>query len=230
MLVVFVRTLVLYILVVAVMRVMGKRQIGQLQPFELVVAIMISELAAVPMQNTGIPLINGIIPILTLLIIQIAFSAASLKSTKARAIICGRPRILIEKGKIIEYNLREEMYTLNDLLENLRIKNIPNIADVEFAILETNGQLSVIPKSQKRAVNPGDLNLSTIYEGLPLDLIIDGEVNTENLTKANLTKEWLTSELKKYKVNSIKDTLFASLDTGGKLYYQQKTLERRSKI
>lgn len=204
------------------MRLMGKRQIGELQPFELVVAIMISELASVPMQNTGIPLINGIIPILTLLIAQILTSFIALKSSGARAVICGKPSILIENGKIKEENLRKEMYTLNDLLEQLRIKNVPNIADVEFAILETNGQLSVIPKSQKRPVTAEDLNLSTKYEGLPLDLVIDGTANQKNLKKANLDTQWLSAELKKHGIDSISNVLFASLDSEGNLYFQGK--------
>ena len=220
MLVIFVRTLVLYTIVVIVMRMMGKRQIGQLQPYELAVAIMISELAAVPMQNTGIPLLAGIIPILTLLVAQILISFVSLKSTKARGIICGKPSILIENGKIQEANLRHEMYTLNDLLEQLRIKDTPNIADVEFAILETNGQLSIIPKSQKRPLNPDDLELTTPYEGLPLDIIIDGEINFKNLRKANLDENWLSKELAKKGVNSSKDIFFASLDNHGNLYCQ----------
>jgi uncharacterized membrane protein YcaP (DUF421 family) len=221
-LVVFARTLILYAVVVIVMRIMGKRQIGQLQPFELVIAIMISELAAVPMQNTGIPLVNGIIPILTLLVAQIAMSFISLKSTKARGIICGRPSILIQNGKINEEEFRKEMYTINDLLEQLRIKNVQNIADVEFAVLETNGQLSVIPKSQKRPVSPEDLNIPTKYEGLPIALIIDGEINYENLTKANLDVNWLQTELSKFSINNLKDVLFASLDSNGNLYYQEK--------
>lgn len=221
-LVVFARTLILYALVVIVMRIMGKRQIGQLQPFELVVAIMISELAAVPMQNTGIPLVNGIIPILTLLMSQIAISYVSLKSTKARAIICGKPSVLIENGKIVEDEIRKEMYTISDLLEQLRIKNVPDISDVEFAILETNGQLSVIPKSQRRPVNPEDINVMTEYEGLPLTLIIDGEVNSLNLSKAGLNEEWLKSELTKSGVYNFNNVLFASLDTLGNLYIQQK--------
>jgi len=202
---------------------MGKRQIGQLQPFELAVAIMISELAAVPMQNTGIPLINGIIPILTLLIAQVIFSFANLKSIKARAVICGKPSILIENGKINEENLKKELYTLNDLLEQLRIKDVPNIADVEFAILETNGQLSVIPKSQKRPVIAEDLNIPTTYEGLPLDLIVDGHLNLGNLTKANLDINWLKTELKKFGIGDLNQVLFASLDSSGSLYYQEKS-------
>ncbi|HOM03694.1 MAG TPA: DUF421 domain-containing protein [Acetivibrio sp.] len=221
------RTLFLYMIVVIIMRIMGKRQIGQLQPFELVIALMISELAALPMQNTGIPLINGIIPILTLLFAQVTLSLIGLKSTKARAIICGRPSILIQNGKINEQQLKKEMYTINDLLEQLRIKNIHNIADVEFAILETNGQLSVIPKSQKRPLSPEDLNVPTKYEGLSLDIIIDGEISQENLKLANLDVNWLNNTLSKFGINNPKDVLFASLDSEGNLYYQVK--ERRNK-
>jgi len=204
------------------MRLMGKRQIGELQPFELAVAIMISELAAVPMQDTGIPLINGIIPIITLLIAQLAMSFISLKSVKARGIICGKPSILIENGKINEEKFRSEMFTLNDLLEQLRIKSIPNIADVEFAILETNGQLSVIPKSQKRSITPNDMKIPTEYEGLPLDLIVDGSLNATNLKKAELGENWLKVELGKFGIKRLEDVLFASIDSGGVLYYQKK--------
>jgi uncharacterized membrane protein YcaP (DUF421 family) len=228
MLVVFVRALVLYIIVVITMRIMGKRQIGQLQPFELAIAIMISELAAVPMQNTGIPLINGIIPILTLLIAQILMSFLSMKSIKARALICGKPSILIENGKIKEDELQKEMYTLNDLLEQLRIKSVPNIADVEFAILETNGQLSIIPKSQKRPLSPQDVNLPTNYEGLSLDVIIDGKVIYKNMEKAKLDESWLLRELAKLGFYKPEDVLFASLDTDGRLYCQPKLKERWS--
>ncbi|HHY23790.1 MAG TPA: DUF421 domain-containing protein [Clostridiaceae bacterium] len=222
MLIVFVRALILYSLVVIVMRIMGKRQIGQLQPFELVVAIMISELAAVPMQDTAIPLINGIIPILTLLIAQMLLSFISMLSVRARGVICGKPSILIENGKINEGNLRKEMYTLNDLLEQLRNSNIHNITDVEFAILETNGQLSVIPKSQKRPVNAEDLNIPTKYEGLPLDLIIDGRIMIKNLEKADLDVHWLKNELNNLGISNLNKVLFASLDTNGDLYYQEK--------
>ncbi len=222
MLVVFTRTLILYAVVVITMRLMGKRQIGQLQPFELVIAIMISELAAVPMGNTGIPLVYGIIPILTLLAAQITMSVITLLSTKARGIICGKPSILVENGKINENVLRKEMYTINDLLEQLRSKNTPNLADVEFAILETNGQLSVIPKSQKRPLNPEDINIHTKYEGLPLDLIVDGYISQKNLIKADLDENWLKSELLKQGVMDIKKVLFASLDSDGKLYFQPK--------
>lgn len=223
MLLIIIRTLILYAAVVVVMRVMGKREIGQLQPFELVVALMVAELAAIPMQNTGIPLLSGIIPIIILMALQVVLSYVSMKSEKARGIICGKPSVLVANGKLIESELTYLRYNINDLLEQLRSKNYPNLADVEFAILETNGQLSVIPKSQKRALQPEDIELTPSYEGLPTTLIIDGHVNEDNLRKMNLTKEWLQEELKRFGVNDFKKVFFASLDTAGKLFYQLKT-------
>lgn len=223
MLVVFVRALVLYLIVVVVMRVMGKRQIGQLQPFELAIAIMISELAAVPMQNTGIPLVNGIIPILTLLIAQLLMSFLTLKSIRARAIICGKPTILIEKGRIKEEELRKELYTLNDLLEQLRIKDYPNITDIEYAILETNGQLSVIPKSQKRPLNPADMNIKTDYEGITVDVVIDGHVMTNNLKTIGKDRQWLMQEMRKQHYDDPSEILLACVDPAGKLSIQARS-------
>jgi len=229
MLIVFIRALVLYIIVIICMRLMGKRQIGQLQPFELAIAIMISDLAAVPMQNTGIPLVNGIIPILTLLLVQIIISIISMKSIRARGIICGRPSVLIERGRIVEEALRKELYTLNDLLEQLRIKDVPNIADVEFAILETNGQLSVIPKSRKRPVTPEDLDIKTKYEGIVFDAIIDGQVLSSNLKLANKDEKWLMDELRKLQYDSPRQILYANIDSSGKLYCQPYSKGGRNK-
>lgn len=222
MLVVFIRTLILYIVVIIAMRIMGKRQIGQLQPFELAVAIMISDLATVPMQNTGIPLINGIIPILTMLAAQILISFIALKSTKARDIICGRPSILISAGRINEKVFRNELYTINDLLEQLRSKDIYNIADVEYAILETNGQLSVVPKAAKRMITPEDLNIIAKYEAPAIDLIIDGDLIAANLEHVNLDKPMLEKELNKLGIKRIKDVFFASMDSDSKLFCQVK--------
>lgn len=220
MLVVFVRTIVLYTVVVIIMRLMGKRQIGQLQPFELAIAIMISELASVPMQNTGIPLINGIIPILTLLAAQFIISLFSFKSIRARAIICGKPSILIEKGVINEMELRRQLYTLSDLQEQLRIKDYPNLADIEYAILETNGQISVIPKSQKRSLTAQDMDIKTDYEGLTIDVIIDGHIMNKNLQIIGKDTKWLKQELKKQQFDSERQILFACADSNGKLFCQ----------
>lgn len=218
-----VRTLILFAVVVVGLRLMGKRQIGQLQPYELVIIIMLSALAAIPMQNSGVPLISGLVPIVTLIVVHVALSYATLKSESARGIICGTPSVLIENGKIVEREMTRLRYNINELLEQLRAKNIPNIADVEFAILETSGHLSVIPKSQKRPVAPEDMHLPTKYEGLPVTLIIDGHVFQKNLAKISLGEEWLRSELMKFNVRDPGDVLFASLDTEGKLFYQVKT-------
>ncbi|ACL76429.1 YetF domain-containing protein [Ruminiclostridium cellulolyticum] len=228
MLVVFIRTLILYIVVITAMRIMGKRQIGQLQPFELAVAIMISELASIPMQNTGIPLVNGIIPILTMLAAQILISFISLKSTRARTIICGRPSVLISGGRIMEQVFRKELYTLNDLLEQLRSKDIYNIADVEYAILETSGQLSVIPKAGKAKVIREDLNLSGKYEAPAVEIIIDGDLIEKNLKLAKFSKSKLESELKKLNIQSTKDVFFACVGSDGQLFCQKKEKTKRS--
>lgn len=204
------------------MRISGKQQIGQLQPYELVVAIMIADLVAIPMQNKGMPLVSGIIPILTLLVSQLFLSYLSIKSLRARAIICGIPTILVENGKILTSQLQKERYNINDLLEELRVKGYPNIADVEYAILETNGSLSVIPKSNKRPVTPQDLNLTPQYEGLPLPIIIDGRIMHQNMQKAGIDMEWLNAQLKMWKIQNVKEVLFASLDTNKLLTVYRK--------
>ncbi|GAB6157254.1 DUF421 domain-containing protein [Desulfotomaculum varum] len=223
MIITLIRTLILFALVVVALRLMGKRQIGKLQPYELVIIVMIADLAAVPMEDIGIPLLSGIIPILTLLFVEVAISFAALKSERLRGVVCGTPSILVANGKIVEPELKRLRYNINDLLEQLRTKNFPNIADVEYAILETSGEISVVPKSQKRPVIPADLNIPTKYEGIPITLIIDGYVFEKNLKKINLTREWLQTELQKFGIADLKQVLLASLDSEGNLFYQVKT-------
>lgn len=224
---IFIRTLILYVLVVLVMRLMGKRQMGELQPFELVITIMISELAAVPMQNTGVPLINGIIPILTLLFLQTLITFGSLKSDFIKRLVCGSPTILIAKGRILEDALRKTQYSLNDLMEQLRIKGFFNIHDIEYAILETDGDISVIPKSQKRYVTPADLGIPTKYEGIPISVIVDGKIKVESLKYANLTLEQVLTEIKKRGVDNIRDVFFACIDPEGNWFVQKKEGENK---
>ncbi|MGI6686362.1 MAG: DUF421 domain-containing protein [Bacillota bacterium] len=229
MILLIIRTTILYFIVVIAMRAMGKRQIGQLQPFELVVILIISEMAAISMQSTGIPITSSIVPIITIVVLQVFLALLNLKSEKARLIICGKPTILIENGKIMEDELRRSRINMNDILEQLRAKDCFNIADVEYAILETNGSLSVLLKSQKRSIQPEDLNIETKYEGLPTNIIIDGQVNHDNLQKAALDENWLKEELSKRDINNISDVLFASLDTSGKLFVELKTTRGGSK-
>ncbi|HHV65812.1 MAG TPA: DUF421 domain-containing protein [Peptococcaceae bacterium] len=222
MLIAIIRTTILYLIIVLVLRLMGKRQVGQLQPFELVIILMISELAAIPSQDIGIPLLAGLLPVLVLLMLGVAISQISLKSEKARAIICGTPTIVINKGQILEDELRKLRYNLSDLLEQLRVKNIPDLADVEYAILETNGQLSVIPKSFRRPATPEDLQLQVQPETIPYTLIMDGVLQHQNFAKANVTEEWLRNELQKVNITDYKKVLIACIDSHGKFYYQEK--------
>lgn len=227
MLIVVIRTLFLYTLVMVALRLMGKRELAQLQPFELVVILMISDLAVVPSGDVGIPLLSGIIPILVLLSASMTLAFVSLKSERARDFICGKPSILIERGKILEEELKKNCFNLSDLLEELRIKNVPNIADVEYAILENNGQLSVFPKPNKRPTIPEDFNITPQYEGLPSLLIMDGKLNTNNLKQSKKDQAWLKRELKKQENLKIEDVLIASLDSSGNLFVQAK--QHRSK-
>lgn len=181
MLATFVRVIILYILVLATMRIMGKREIGQLQPFELAISIMIADLAAVPMADLGIPITSGIIPILGLLVLDLLISLINLKSIWVREIICGKPSILIYRGKIDEKALKKERITVNELEERLRGNNVSTLGDVEYAILETSGQITVIQKPEKRNTIPADFNIMPEYEGIPYDLVIDGKVMYNNL-------------------------------------------------
>ena len=181
MLITFFRAILLYIIVLIVMRLMGKREIGQLQPFELAISIMIADLASIPMTDAGVPISNGIIPILGLLVMHLLISIINLKSIKAREIICGKPRILIYRGKIDEKALIKERFTINELEERLRGNNIVNLGDVEYAILETSGDITVIQKPEKRNTIPEDFNIVPEYEGISYDLVVDGKIMEKNL-------------------------------------------------
>jgi len=222
LLIIFIRTLILYVVIVVVLRFMGKRQIGQLQPSELVVALVIADLAAVPMANVGIPLINGIIPIVTLFIMEELLSFISMKSERARGLICGKPSIIILRGIIIEAELRRVRYNINDLLEQLRLKDFSNLEDIDYAILETSGQLSVFPKPENKPVTIKDMNIKPTNQHLPVTVIIDGRTISDNLHKIGLSDNWLLYELKKNKIKSSKDVFFAYLNPERKFVYQLK--------
>ncbi|EOC99603.1 protein of unknown function DUF421 [Caldisalinibacter kiritimatiensis] len=201
---------------------MGKGELAQMQPFEFVITIMMAELAVLPMEDLGAPLINGIVAISTLLILQILISYITLKSQRARKIICGKPSILVNKGKINEGELQRLRININDLMEQLRAKNYPVLQDVEFAILETNGDLSVIPKPNKQNVTIEDLQLQGSYDGLPTSLIIDGHIKYDNLSELNLTEEWLAKELKKHGIKDPKKVLFSYVDANKNVFVQKK--------
>lgn len=225
MLINFVRAMVLYIIVLIVMRFMGKREIGQLQPFELVISIMIADLASTPMAEVGIPITSGIIPIFGLLVMHLIITVLNMKSSKAREIICGKPRILIYRGKIDENALRREKFTVNELQERLRGKDVTNLADVEYAILETNGEISVIQKPNKRNTTPEDFNIMPSYEGIPYDLVIDGQIMYKNLRAIGKNYEWLKKELKKQNIKP-EEALVVTFNGRGEIFCQKKDTKK----
>ena len=221
MLVLFIRSILIYIIVLLVMRLMGKREIGQLQPFELVIAIMIADLAATPIANSGIPLTNGIIPILGLLVMDLIISVANMKSLKVRQFISGKPSILIYRGKIDEKTLRKERFTINELQERLRDNNILNLGDVEYAILETSGQINVIQKPSKRNSIPEDFGIEPEYEGISYDLVIDGVIMYDNLKILNKDYNWLKTQVRKFGY-SPEEALIVTIDGKGQFFSQKK--------
>ena len=199
--VILLRTLLLYAIIVLVFRMMGKREIGELSILDLVVYIMIAEIAVVAIENPKEDLMNNILPMGVLMIIQIALSYFSLKNKKVRDLLDGKPSIIINNGKIDEHEMRKQRYNFDDLLLQLRDKDIRNIADVEFAILETSGKLSVYEKSPNKG-------------GITIPLILDGEIQENNLKRIDKNKFWLLQEMKSLGYTQVKEISFCSYQDG----------------
>lgn len=229
MLITFFRAIALYIIVLIVMRLMGKREIGQLQPFELAISIMIADLATIPMTEIGIPIFNGIIPILGLLVMHLLISVINLKSIKAREIICGKPSILIYRGKIDEQVLKKERFTINELQERLRGRDVVNLGEVEYAILETSGEVTVIKKPEKRGTIPEDFNIQPEYEGISYDLVIDGKIMEQNLKLIGKNYNWLKKQVEKFNMKP-EEALIVTLDGKGQIFCQKKEGRKRRGI
>lgn len=216
------RTLILYIVVLIVIRIMGKRELGQLQPFEFVVAILIADLVSVPMSNTGVPIFYGIIPILTLLVAHLTISQISLKSTLFRNVICGKPTIIISQGIVDESMMKKIRYNLDDLFEQLRENDVFSIVDVEYAILETSGRLSLMLKSEKCPPIMEDLNIATNNVWIPRNLIIDGEIDKQELYLSKMTKSELINRINEHGYKSIKDIFICTTSKDNLLHIQPK--------
>lgn len=208
-----IRVVLLYIVVVFSLRIMGKRQIGELQPSEFAITLIIAELATIPMQDAKTPLINGIIPIIILFSVEVFMSYVLLKSRKIRSMFTGTPLILINKGKIQQYNLKRARINIDDLMEELRLKDYPDIAQVQYAIMETNGELSIIPKSQQPTEN---------NDGLPLTIINDGQIDQKNMDFLNLDENWIDKTLDKYRINKIEDIFIMTVDEYQNIYLEKK--------
>lgn len=217
----FVRTIIMYLLVIFVMRLMGKRQIGQLQPYEFVIALMISDLAALPMQDSSIPLWSGVIPILSLLLMQLTISYGVLKLKAVRSFFCGKPCVMIKNGVIIEKNLRDQMYNLDDLLEALRIKGYPDVQDVQLAILENNGDLSVLPVSGALNVTRSDLNIDKSPDGVT-NIVIGGSLMEDNMKLAGIDRKMLEEAIHAYGASSLKEVFYCYINGEGQIIVQKR--------
>lgn len=217
----FFRAFFIYIIVLLVMRLMGKREVGKLSTFDLVVAIMIAEIAVFPMEELQKPLYLGLIPMFVLVTAEMSISYFCLHSKLLRRLVDGYPSVLISKGEIMEKEMRKQRYNLNDLMGQLRKKNVFDVADVEHAVLETSGELSVMLKSIKRPVTPEDLNLQLPFENMPAPLVLDGEILEENLEYLGYSRRWLEDQLKRFNLEK-ENIFYASLDGRGKLYISEK--------
>ena len=206
-----IRTIVLHLLLILVVRMMGKRQIGQMEASEFVVAMLVADLAAVAMQDISIPLVAGVVPIFTVLGTELILSGLTMGSVKFRRIMCGKPVILIDNGRIIQENLRSTRVTLDELTGHLREKDVLDITTVQFAILETNGNLSVFPYPTELPASARDAGISPKSQGIPVTIIEDGYFSKENLKKAGKDEVWLKEYLTKQK-STIRATFLLTVD------------------
>ena len=223
MLTALIRTIILYFLIMAGLRLMGKRQIGELEPSELVLALLISDLAAVPMQDFGIPLINGVLPILTLLSISMIISVLNLKSIRFRDLICGNPTIIIQEGHVLQNEMRRTRFTVDELIEELRQQSVVDLATVQYAILETNGKLSVLLYPEHQPLTPRSAQNHKLDDtGLPTVLISDGRLLERNLHRLHLDRTWLQRRLEENNIPSVQSLFLLTVDKQHHLYFLKK--------
>ena len=220
----FIRTVILYFFIMIGMRLMGKRQIGELEPGEFVLTMMISDLASVPMQDFGIPLLSGLISILTLLSFSMLLSCLSLRNIKFRELLCGKPAILIQNGVLDQNAMARNRYTLDELLEELRGQGYFQLRDIKYAILENSGHLSVMPFKQSQPPSAQDFNLNlTDNQKLPIVLINDGRILSRDLYQYGYDENWLNQILSERGISSPREIFLLTLDSDGKIFYIKKS-------
>lgn len=216
------RAVVMFFWLVLVTKLMGQRQVGRLTILDFIIGITIGSITAGVLNSSQIDLVNALLTIGTLTVIDITLNYISLKNAKVRRIFQGEPIVLIKNGKLLEDTMRKSKINLDDLLMELRLKKMPNLSDTEFAVLEPNGKISVIPKSQSRNIRPSDLGIDTKYEGYPVMIIEDGNILDDNLKENNLDRFWLYNELEKQEIEGEDNILAAMLDTQGRLFISKK--------
>ncbi|MEL4105736.1 DUF421 domain-containing protein [Oscillospiraceae bacterium WX1] len=217
-----IRTLIIYVAIIVSMRLMGKRQLGELEPAELVVAVLISDLAAHPLQDIGTPLLYGLVPVVTLLCCEIFISAFIVKSLKFRAFVCGKPSLVIQKGTIIQSEMKKNRFTLDELSEQLRKKDISDISTVKYAVLETDGSLSTVLYADQAPLTPKQMNVQTDDTAYPVMIVNDGRVLSNNLEKMGYNDIWLKRQLTNRNIPDVKKVYLMTVDEAGRIYFAEK--------
>jgi len=214
----FFRTAILYVLLIVGLRLTGKRQIGELEPIELVLTMLLSDLASVPMQDFGIPLVNGVIPIVTLLAMSMLLSCVSLRNVRFRTLICGKPAIIIRNGRLQQDAMRHNRLTLDELFEELRTQGVTDISDVKYAVLETGGQLSVLLRTAAQPATPEQMRLDCEDDVfLPTVIINDGRLLRGNLRQTGHDEAWLQAQLSENGVDAPSQVFLLSIDERGEI-------------
>ena len=215
------RTLILYGVLIAIIRLMGKRQIGQMEPAEFVVTMLVANLASIPMQDSGIPLLTGIVPIVTVLGVELVLAALSLRSLFLRRLLCGKPVILIENGNVLQKNLRKTRITIDELTGHLREKDVLDLKTVQFAILETNGNLSVFPYPKHQPASAKDADIQASKQYLPITLVSDGKLLPDNLPLAKKDVRWVEKTLAQHHAR-IEDTWLLTVDGSDHILFYRR--------
>ena len=217
----YIRTIILYLVLIAGMRILGKRQIGQLEPSEFVLAMLIADLASIPMQDSGIPLLSGLVPIVTILSLELTLSGLTMASVKFRRLLCGKPVILIENGRLVQENLRRTRISLDELTAKLRLKDVLDLTAVQYAILETDGSLSVFPFPKNMPAPAKEAGIQVKKQYLPVTIIEDGFLSRENLGKSGKDEAWLQAVLARNR-STLSDTFLLTVDGAGKINWVGK--------
>ena len=218
------RTLFLYLVLIFAVRLMGKRQIGEMEPAEFVVTMLVANLAAIPMQDGAIPLYSGLVPILTVLGMELVLSGLILRSVRLRQLLCGKPVILIDNGKILQENLKSARINLDELTGQLRAKDVLDIRTVQFAILETSGDLSVFPYPKEMPASAKDTGVQATGQHLPVTVVEDGYLSRENLERAKKDEKWLEKVLSQHNCG-IQDTFLLTVDESGQVVWLGKEIK-----
>ena len=225
MAIIFVRTLIIYFSLLLIMRLLGKRQLGEMELSEFVVAALIADLASHPLQDIGIPMINGLVPIVTLFCCEVLISGVAMKNIRLRALLFGKPSMLVEKGKIRQKEMKKNRFTTDELMEELRNQGYLDIRAVEYAVLETDGRLSVIPYPSEAPVTPAQLKIEAEDKGYPVVVISDGHVIQSNLRLVGRDMNWLKQRLAALGVKDAESVFLMTVNSAGQVYYTIKQPE-----